>query len=102
MPNKGAFKKGDKRPRKPKGAENKVTKEARELFKDIMEGEIIHVQESFQKVRQKNPAKYLDCLSKLMPYFLPKQVDLTSKGNALSPMIIDWTGNKDTADTKAN
>jgi hypothetical protein len=38
MPTSGAFKKGDGRPRKPKGAVNKTTKSAREAFALAFEG----------------------------------------------------------------
>lgn len=61
---------------KPKGAETMVKKEARGLFLQIMEGEIDHVQDALDKVRQRDPARYLDILAKLMPFFIPKQLEV--------------------------
>jgi hypothetical protein len=61
---------------KPKGAENKTTKAAKELFVSIMEGEVDHIKESLEKVRKKNPALYLMTLSKFYPYFMPKKLEV--------------------------
>ena len=58
-----SFKKGHSNG-KPKGAENKTTKKARELFVEIMEGEVENIQAALTKVRTKNPAEYLNVLSK--------------------------------------
>ena len=68
------FEKGN--PGKPKGAENKTTKAARELFIQIMEGQQQHIEESLDKVRAKDPAKYLEVLSKFYPYFIPKKLEI--------------------------
>ncbi len=66
-------------PGKPKGAVNKTTAQARELFVSIMEGEQDHIQECLEKVRKKDPAKYLEVLSKFYPYFIPKKVEVDQK-----------------------
>jgi hypothetical protein len=68
------FKKAN--PGKPKGAENKTTKAAKELFVSIMEGEVDHIKDSLEKVRKKDPAKYLEVLSKFYPYFMPKKLEV--------------------------
>lgn len=68
------FEKGN--PGKPKGAKNQTTQAARELFLSIMEGEQQHIQECLSKVRTKNPAKYLEVLSKFYPYFIPKKIEV--------------------------
>jgi hypothetical protein len=68
------FKKGNTG--KPKGAENKTTKAAKELFLSIMEGEVDNIKVSLDKIRQKDPAKYLEVLSKFYPYFMPKKVEV--------------------------
>lgn len=70
----GKFEKGN--PGKQKGAEHKTTKAAKELFVSIMEGEVDHIKESLDKVRQKNPALYLMTLSKFYPYFMPKKLEV--------------------------
>lgn len=61
---------------KPKGAENKTTKAAKELFVQIMEGEVDHIKESLDKIRIKDPAMYLQTLSKFYPYFMPKKMEI--------------------------
>jgi hypothetical protein len=66
-------------PGKPKGAVNKTTAAARELFLSIMEGEQGHIQNCLEKVRKKDPAKYLEVLSKFYPYFIPKKVEVDQK-----------------------
>jgi hypothetical protein len=68
------FKTGN--PGKPKGSKNKTTTAAKELFYEIMDGEIGNIKESLDQVRRKNPAMYLMTLSKLMPYFLPKKLEV--------------------------
>lgn len=63
---------------RPKGTTNKTTKQARELFVSIMEGQQQYIEESLDKIRGKDPAKYLEVLSKFYPYFIPKKVELES------------------------
>ncbi len=63
---------------KPKGAETKTNKRARELFVEIMEGEVDNIKESLNEIRQKDKGKYLEVLSKFFPYFIPKKIDMTS------------------------
>ena len=53
------FKKGNKEGNgRPKGAENKLTKEARELFIETLEGQVPNIEDAFAEVLKKNPAKY--------------------------------------------
>lgn len=104
----GTFEKGN--PGKPKGAESKTTKAAKELFLSIMEGEVEFIQEALGKVRKVDPARYLDTLSRLFPYFMPKQVDVTTDGdkiNGTPPPIINvhaggppLSGSESEVDTK--
>lgn len=60
---------------RPKGAENKVTKESRELFKAIMDGEVPHIEEALGLLRENSPEKYLKALASLFPYFMPKKLE---------------------------
>lgn len=85
------FKKGDKKPAnsgKIKGSQHKVTQEAREVFKSIMEGEIDHIQKALADIRKKSPFNYILCFSKLAPYFMPKQIDIKTDGEQLPAPII--------------
>lgn len=83
---------------KTKGSENKVTKQAKELFVSILEGQVDHIQEAFDFVRAEDPAKYLDLFAKYAKYFVPAQikidnpVEFTIKSFSILP---NDKGNKD-------
>jgi hypothetical protein len=55
---------------------NKTTQAAREIFLSIMEGQQQNIEECLEKVRKKDPAKYLEVLSKFYPYFIPKKIEV--------------------------
>ena len=60
---------------RPKGARDKVTAETRAMFMSIMEGQISHVADELDLLREESPEKYLKALSSLLPYFMPKQTE---------------------------
>lgn len=68
---------------RPKGSQNKATKEARAIFTDIMAGEVDHVKDALKDVREDSKKDYLNILAKLFPFFMPKMVDVTSEGKKL-------------------
>ena len=74
----GSFKKGDGRKRKPKGAINRTTKEARELLEVILFGQIDNINDALNKIRVNSEDKYIDAMSKLFRYVLPQKTDVTS------------------------
>lgn len=78
---------------KPKGAVSKTTAKARELFTSIMDGEVENIKEALALVKAESPANYLNILSKFFPYFIPKQLDVTSNGEGLSIPISKWAEN---------
>lgn len=92
------FKKGHKKEGgRKKGSLNRTNKEARELFIKIMNKEIDYIPEALEMVRTENQTKYLDILSKLFQYTMPKQIDIKSDGDKISGVtvtIVDAT--KDT------
>lgn len=59
-----------------KGVTNKIDKQAKELFVQILEGEVQHIQQAFAEVRQDDPSKYLDLFAKYAKYFVPAQVKI--------------------------
>jgi hypothetical protein len=65
---------------KPKGAVNKATAQAKELFLTIMEGQVPNIESALEAVRKKDQARYLDVLSKLLPYFIPKKLEVDTPG----------------------
>ena len=70
------FKKGNKEGNgRPKGAENKLNKEAKELFIETLEGQVPNIQDAFDKVREESPSKYLELFAKYAMYFVPKKTE---------------------------
>jgi hypothetical protein len=61
---------------KPKGATNKVTQEARELFIKTLESQVPDIMDAFKQVKEKNPALFLDLFQKYAQYFVPKKTSL--------------------------
>jgi hypothetical protein len=76
-----AFKKGESgNPKgREKGAENKITKEARDIFLETLEGQASHIAAAFEEVRRDNPRAYLDLFAKYAQYFVPKKTENTDK-----------------------
>ena len=85
------FKKGQSGNAKgrPKGANNKVTKESRDLFVKIMNGEVGHIEDALDALRSESSEKYLKALSSLFPYFMPKQQEL-SVTTDITPSTPSW------------
>lgn len=79
---------------RPKGAENKVTTEARELFVAILEKQVDNIEYAFDAVlngtdtTRPDPAKYLELYAKYAQYFVPKKVDLTSGNKEIQAPVI--------------
>tara|TARA_R110000744_G_scaffold372161_1_gene483682 strand:- start:1399 stop:1698 length:300 start_codon:yes stop_codon:yes gene_type:complete len=76
-----AFKKGESgNPKgREKGVENKITKEARDIFLETLEGQAPHIAKAFEEVRRDNPRAYLDLFAKYAQYFVPKKTENTDK-----------------------
>lgn len=82
-----SFKKGDNRPRKPKGAVNRTTKEAKEFLEFVMYGQMENMKEALDGLYKKDPARYLDACSKLFAYVLPKKSDITSDDKPIAQQL---------------
>lgn len=63
---------------KPKGTQNKTTKEAHELFMLIMNRQVDSIEDALQKIREDDAEKYINALSKLLQYYMPRRSDVTS------------------------
>lgn len=72
----GTWKKGQGG--KPKGALNRTTKEAHELFVFIMNGQVEYIEDALNKILKDDPEKYINALSKLLQYYIPRKTDVTS------------------------
>lgn len=64
-------------PGKPKGAQAKTTKAAKEAFVGIMEGQVQNVQKALMDLYVKDKEAYLNCLAKFFPYFIPKMTEIS-------------------------
>ena len=78
-----SFKKGEGG--KPKGALNRTTKEAQRLFIEIMDGQMDRVKEALANIE--DDEKYINSLSKLLQYYLPRKTDVTSDGEKIGPQM---------------
>ena len=75
------FEKGHNKSKgRPKGSENKLQQEARELFIETLEGQVPNIEEAFKEVLEKNPAKYLELFAKYAQYFVPRKSENEVKG----------------------
>jgi len=86
------FKTGSpKRGGRKQGTPNKTTAEAREVFNSILCDEVNNIRAALAKVRVKDSYKYLDLMSKLLAYVLPKAqvIDMSVDFNQLSEQDID-------------
>ena len=84
---------------KPKGTPNKTTKEARELFIAIMNGQIEYITDALEKVRTESPSRYLDAISKLFQYTMPKQIDIKSDGDKIGAIEVTIVNGEKVKDT---
>jgi hypothetical protein len=75
------FKKGNKEGNgRPKGSENKLIKEAREIFIETLEGQVPNIEDAFKQVLKESPSKYLELFAKYAQYFVPKKTESEIKG----------------------
>lgn len=61
-------------PGKPKGAENKTTKKAKELVVDLVEFGLPKAKDKLEAID--NPKEYLEVLAKFISYVVPKKSDI--------------------------
>mgnify|MGYP000707630192 CR=1 FL=1 len=74
---------------KPKGVQNKTTREMKDLLNNIMAGQLENVNEALESVREESPAKYLDILSKFVGYVIPKKTDITTNDESINSKKLD-------------
>lgn len=63
---------------KPKGAQNRTTKQAKEFLEFMMFGQLENMNDALNTLYIKDQRSYLDACSKLFTYVLPKKTDITS------------------------
>jgi hypothetical protein len=60
------------------GSLNKTTKQSQELFMKIMNGQVKHIEPALKSIYEDDPEKYINALSKLFQYFMPRKTDITT------------------------
>ena len=70
-----------------KGTPNLTTKQAREILNQILFAELNNIREALNEIRLQDKKEYLNILSKLLVFSLPKKSDITSDDEGLSPAI---------------
>lgn len=71
---------------RPKGAVNKTTAAAREALASAIAGEMETVLEKLQSI--KDPVKYIDALSKILPYVMPRLNTIGLNGDDEEKIIV--------------
>jgi len=86
---------------RPKGTPNKTTLEARELFNEVISGEVKNIKESLDRIRKEDHYKYMSVIEKLFGYVFPKKRDITSNDKPIqTPASLNITvDNSETAKT---
>jgi len=82
-----SFKKGEAKGR-PKGVENKTTRDIKEAYRMLIEDNIPNLNKWLAKIAEKNPEKAISILADLSEYVIPKlaRTELTAKdGKDLLP-----------------
>ena len=69
-----------------KGTPNVTTRQAKEILNQILFAEIDNIKDSLTELRQKDKKEYLDILTKLLAYSLPRKADVTSDDMPLQPI----------------
>ena len=57
---------------RPKGSSNKITTEVRECVSQLLYEEVTKLKTALDEVRQESPSKYIELVTKLLPYVAPK------------------------------
>lgn len=83
----GTWKKGEGG--KPKGALNRTTKEAHELFMLIMNRQVPNIEKALLDIQKDDSEKYINALSKLLQYYIPRKSDVTTDGDKIQIKLPD-------------
>jgi hypothetical protein len=79
---------------RPKGVENKVTKDIKEAYRQLIEKNLDNLTAWVEKIAEKDPEKAIRILSDLSEYVIPKlaRTDLTSGDKPIKKINIKLTG----------
>lgn len=93
------FKKGDPRPAnagKKKGDTNKVTKDIKQSFKDLVEGNLDNITMWMERVAEKNPDKALEFMHKFSQFNVPllNRTEMKHEGEVTTKQVFEIGGKK--------
>jgi len=73
-----------------KNTPNKTTAEAKQLFKEILASQGLHVEQSLNKLREESNEKFLNCFTKLVGFYMPK---MSESQNTIDnyPYLSNWS-----------
>ena len=70
-----------------KGIPNRTTQEIKEIYTEIMAGEVDHIPAALDVLRLEDPYKYLMVLDKISNKVIANKKDITSDGQAIIPNV---------------
>jgi hypothetical protein len=76
-----------------KGSLNKVTQDTKKVLKTVLEGQIDRIELALDDVYERNTVTYLQIITKLLPYLLPKAIEDTTI--SLSKKPLSWFNTDD-------
>ena len=76
-----------------KGSLNKVTQDTKKVLKTVLEGQIDRIELALDDVYERNPVTYLQIITKLLPYLLPKATEDTTI--SISKKTLSWLNTDD-------
>jgi ATP-dependent Zn protease len=85
---------------RPKGSSNKITTEVRECVSKLIEEEVPRLKEALDEVRKESPARYVELVTKLLPYVAPKLASITTvdETDSLQTNLPTWFDEVDDAE----
>ena len=95
--NKTSFKKGEGG--RPKGVPNRTTQESRELLEQILFGQIDNIEQALAKLKKDSDPRYIDAVTKLFQFVLPKKTDVTTGGEKIKQTLNVTVDTSDTGKT---
>ena len=69
-----------------KGSLNKVTQDTKKVLKTVLEGQIDRIEMALDDVYERNTVTYLQIITKLLPYLLPKAIEDTTISFSKKPL----------------
>ena len=69
-----------------KGSLNKVTQDTKKVLKTVLDGQIDRIELALDDVYERNTVTYLQIITKLLPYLLPKAIEDTTISFSKKPL----------------